>query len=38
MPGESQIGYKEEFLLRKSDVALEKVAQGSGGVTVHGDL
>lgn len=38
MPGEVHIGYKEEVLLRRSGVALEEVAQGSGGITVHGGL
>ena len=38
MPGELQVGYSEEFLLRKSDEALEQPAQGGGGVTVPGGV
>ena len=37
-PGEVQVGYYEEFLLRKSDEALEEAAQGSGGVTIPGGV
>ena len=33
MPGEVQVGYLEEFLLRNSVELLEQAAQGSGGVT-----
>jgi len=38
MPGESQVAYKEEFLLRKSGDAVAQAAQGSGGVTISGDV
>jgi len=33
-----QVGNEETFLLRKSSQALEWVAQGSGGVTIPGDV
>ena len=29
-----QVGYEEKFLLRRSGEALERAAQGGGGVTV----
>jgi len=38
VPGELQVGYSEEFLLRKSDEELEQPAQGGGGVTVPGGV
>jgi len=34
VPGEVQVGYLEEFLLRNSVELLEQAAQGSGGVEV----
>ena len=38
MTREVQVGNGETFLLRKSGQALERVAQGGGGVTVLGVL
>ena len=38
VPGEIQVGYCEKFIFRKCGNALEQVAQGSGGVTVPGDV
>ena len=34
--GEAQVGYWEEFILRKNGQALEQDAQGDGGVTIPG--
>ena len=33
-----QVGYEEEFLLRKSSEAVAQAAQGGGGVTVPGGV
>lgn len=36
MTGEVQVGYKEKFIFRKNGEGLAQVAQGGGGVTIHG--
>ena len=38
MPGEIQVGYKEKFILWKSDEVLELTAQGGGWVTIPGNI
>ena len=38
MPGRIQVGYEEEFLLRKSSEAVAQAAQGGGAVTVPGGV
>ena len=38
VPGEVQVEYHEEFLLRKSGAAVAQAAQGGGAVTVPGGV
>jgi len=38
VPGEIQVEYQEEFLIRKGGWAVAQAAQGSGGVTVPGGV
>jgi len=38
VPGEVQVGYEEEFLLRISGNALATAARGGGAVTIPGGV